>query len=62
MTEPLTLDEAITHAEDAASQQGDTLCGDNHRQLAKWLTHYRELLGAKPRKTKVFHFWVHDST
>jgi carbonic anhydrase/acetyltransferase-like protein (isoleucine patch superfamily) len=37
---PMTLDEAIAHAEEAAN---DTPCGREHKQLADWLRELRDL-------------------
>lgn len=36
----MTLDEAITHAEEQGC--GDTVCAEEHRQLAVWLGELRE--------------------
>lgn len=33
----MSLREAITHAEDVANTCSDKKCGQQHRQLAKWL-------------------------
>ena len=41
-TSPMTLDEAIAHAEDIANRC-DTSCGREHRQLADWLKELRDL-------------------
>jgi len=38
----VNLDEAIIHAEDVASAQGCTECGQQHRQLAAWLRELRD--------------------
>lgn len=38
--EPMTLDEAIAHAEEAVN---DTPCGREHKQLADWLKELREI-------------------
>ena len=38
-TKPLTLDEAISHAEKCTDE---TPCGQNHRQLADWLKELRD--------------------
>ena len=41
-TEPLTLDEAVLHAEEMAEQcEGE--CASDHQQLAAWLTELRQL-------------------
>ena len=40
MTKPLTLDEAIAHAEERIN---DTPCGRQHKQLADWLKELREM-------------------
>ena len=37
----ITLDEAITHANDMAQKLHGTMCGDEHKQLAAWLTELR---------------------
>lgn len=42
--EPMTLDEAITHANEKS--MGDSQCAAQHAQLAKWLTDYRAMLAA----------------
>ncbi len=34
----MTLEEAITHAEQKAQELGACSCADEHRQLAQWLT------------------------
>ena len=34
---PITLSEAILHAEEVAKKKGDTPCGRQHSQLAGWL-------------------------
>ena len=34
---PITLSEAILHAEEVAKKKGDTPCGRQHSQLANWL-------------------------
>ena len=39
-TKPLSLDEAIAHAEEMVN---DTPCGQQHRQLADWLKELREM-------------------
>ena len=43
--DPMTLDEAIVHAEDVASSC-DTSCAREHRQLAEWLKELRRLRSA----------------
>ena len=45
--EPMTLDEAITHANEKS--MGDSQCAAQHAQLAKWLTDYRAMLVAAPK-------------
>ena len=45
--EPMTLDEAITHANEKS--MGDSQCAAQHAQLAKWLTDYRAMLAAAPK-------------
>jgi hypothetical protein len=40
LAHPLSLDEAIAHAEECSN---DTPCGQNHRQLADWLKELRDL-------------------
>ena len=37
----ITLDEAIIHANDMAQKLHGTMCGDEHKQLAAWLTELR---------------------
>ena len=39
----MTLDEAIKHAEEIANIECNK-CGEEHKQLAKWLRHYKKLL------------------
>jgi hypothetical protein len=41
MEKPMSLDEAIEHALEKA--QGSNLCSPQHKQLADWLSSYREL-------------------
>ena len=38
----MTLDEAIVHAREVATQLGYCKCADEHRQLAEWLEELRE--------------------
>ena len=45
--EPMTLDEAITHANEKS--MGGSQCAAQHAQLAKWLTDYRAMLAAAPK-------------
>lgn len=45
---PLTLSEAILHAEEVAKKKEDTPCGRQHRQLAEWL---RECTGFSTART-----------
>ena len=45
--EPMTLDEAITHANEKSI--GSSQCAAQHAQLAKWLTDYRAMLAAAPK-------------
>jgi hypothetical protein len=47
----MDLDEAILHAQIVAQKQGETICGDNHRQLAKWLTELKELKSLTTKQT-----------
>lgn len=42
----MTLDEAITHANDVASGCGP--CAEDHRQLAEWLSELRTLKNPSP--------------
>ena len=39
---PMTLDEAITHAQDRADSAVCGNCGDQHQQLANWLRELKE--------------------
>ena len=38
----ITLDEAISHAEEQAKKLGECDCGKEHKQLAEWLKELKE--------------------
>ena len=38
----MTLDEAISHAEEKANQLGDCKCGEEHRELAAYLKELKQ--------------------
>lgn len=40
---PMSIEEAIKHAEEKASELGNTPCGKQHLQLAIWLRELQEL-------------------
>lgn len=44
------LDEAIDHAFDVALQNTGSICGDEHRQLGKWLVELRTLRAERDLK------------
>ena len=44
----MTLDEAIDHANEKSI--GSSQCAAQHAQLAKWLTDYRAMLAAAPKR------------
>ena len=50
----MSLDEAIAHAKEKATELGGN-CGENHAQLAKWLEEYKKL---KPKTIMVNGFEV----
>lgn len=50
----MSLDEAIAHAKEKATELGGN-CGENHAQLAKWLEEYKQL---KPKTIMVNGFEV----
>ena len=41
----LTIEEAISHAKEVSQRKGCTPCGNQHKQLADWLTELKELRG-----------------
>ena len=44
----MTIQEAIDHCKEVANECGDNDCGNNHKQLAKWLQEllfYRTVCG-----------------
>jgi len=48
----MTLEEAITHAQEQATSLGCSECGAEHQQLAEWL---RELKGYKDNDWKLLN-------